>query len=231
MGARPPHSCRGRAGPQPRARYVRRRLSDADGFDSAGARRHECWGGVRSVVVVVEQVVERVVAALLHDAVELVRVDLAVAVAVGLVDHVLQLLLRHVLAQLLGHPLQVLERDLARLVVVKEAEGLQDLFPAVLLRHLGGHHLEELVKVDRAGAVLVNVRDHLLDLLLLRLKAQRPHRNLQLLGVNGAGAVGVEKIEGLPDLLFLLLGQLRLAPLALRARRRRSRFSTRGHGR
>merc|ERR1712216_167181 len=45
----------------------------------------------RLLVVVVEQVVERVVAALLHDAVELLRVDLAVAVAVRLVDHVLEL--------------------------------------------------------------------------------------------------------------------------------------------
>ena len=39
-----------------------------------------------SIVVVVQQVVERVVAALLHDAVELLRVDLAVAVAVRLVE-------------------------------------------------------------------------------------------------------------------------------------------------
>jgi hypothetical protein len=57
------------------------------------------------IVVVVEEVVERVVAALLHDAVELVRVDLAVAVAVGLVDHVLELLLGHVLTELLGDAL------------------------------------------------------------------------------------------------------------------------------
>ena len=37
------------------------------------------------------------------------------------VDHLLQLLVRDVLPQLLGHALQVLERDLARLVVVKQA--------------------------------------------------------------------------------------------------------------
>ena len=36
-----------------------------------------------------QQVIERVVAALLHDAVELVRVDLAITITVGLVNHVL----------------------------------------------------------------------------------------------------------------------------------------------
>ena len=45
--------------------------------------------GGRFTHIILEQVIERVVAALLHDAVELVRVDLAVAIAVGLVDHVL----------------------------------------------------------------------------------------------------------------------------------------------
>ena len=81
----------------------------------AGVR---CIGAGASIVVVVQQVVERVVATLLHDAVELVRVDLAIAVTVGLVDHVLQLLLGHVLAQLLGDTLQVLETDATSLVII-----------------------------------------------------------------------------------------------------------------
>jgi len=56
---------------------------------------------------------------LFHDPQELLLVNLAVAVAVRLVNHLLQLLVGHVLAQLLGHPLEVLEGDLARLVVVE----------------------------------------------------------------------------------------------------------------
>ena len=32
--------------------------------------------------------------------------------------------------------------------------------------------------------------------------------HLELLGVNGAGAVGIEEVEGLTDLLLLLLGQV-----------------------
>ena len=61
------------------------------------------------IVVVVEQVVERVVATLLlilRDAIEkLHRVELAVAVAVRLVDHVLPLLLGHVLHVEVSEPL------------------------------------------------------------------------------------------------------------------------------
>ena len=104
-------------------------------------------------------------------------------------------------------------------------------------------HLQELLEVDGARAVLVDVGDHLLDLLLLGLEAQgpeerakggwckrdpdahpchsslpgptarwrsglcAPHSNLQLLGIDGARAVGIEQVEGLPDLLLLLLGQ------------------------
>merc|ERR1719440_477608 len=158
---------------------------------------------------------------LLHDTQKLLLVDLAVAVAVGLIDHLLQLLVGHILAELLGDALEVLERDLAGLVVVEEAEGLQDLLPRVLLAHLRGHHLQELIEVDRARAVLVDVRNHLFDLLLLRLEAERTHRHLQLLGVDGARTVGIKEVERLADLLLLLLGELGLATLALGAGWRR----------
>merc|ERR1711972_924677 len=60
---------------------------------------------------------------LLHDAEELFLVHLAVAVAVGLIDHFLQLLIGHPFSEFLGHALEILEGDLSRLVVVEEAEG------------------------------------------------------------------------------------------------------------
>merc|ERR1719305_1218236 len=56
--------------------------------------------------------------------------------------------------------------------------------------------------------------DHLLDLLLLRLKPKRAHRYLQLLRVDAAGTIRVEKVERLLDLLLLFLGQLLLLPAA-----------------
>merc|ERR1719158_745510 len=64
---------------------------------------------------------------LLHDTQELLLVHLTVAVAVGLIDHFLELLVGHALPELLGHPLQVLEGNLARFVVIEKAERLQNL--------------------------------------------------------------------------------------------------------
>merc|ERR1719238_116530 len=96
----------------------------------------------------------------LHDAEELLLVHLAITIAVGLVDHLLKLLVGHVLAELLGHALEVLERDLAGLIVVEETEHLNDLLAGVTVAHASGHHVEELVEVNGAGAVLVNVVNH-----------------------------------------------------------------------
>jgi hypothetical protein len=50
-------------------------------------------------------------------------------------------------------------------VLVDDAEGLEELVPSVPLPHLVRHHVHELVEVDGAAAVLVHLRDHLLDLL------------------------------------------------------------------
>ena len=60
-------------------------------------------------------------ARLLHDSDELLLVDLAVVIQVGFVDHFLQLLVGQILAELFGHTLEVLETDLAVLVVVEQS--------------------------------------------------------------------------------------------------------------
>jgi len=49
---------------------------------------------------------------LLHDSEELVLVDLSVAVPVGLIDHLLELLVGHVLSELLGNTLEVAKGNL-----------------------------------------------------------------------------------------------------------------------
>ena len=85
---------------------------------------------------------------------------------------------------------------------------------SVRVPHLAGHHLEELGELDLAGAVGVNVGDHLLELLLLDLEAEGAHGGLELTVVDRAGVVRVEEVERLADLLDLLLrksGLLRLA--------------------
>jgi hypothetical protein len=74
--------------------------------------------------------------------------------------------------------------------------------------------LKKLLKVDRATAVLVDVRDHLFDLLLFGLETERAHRNFQLLRVDSTRAIGVEKIKRFANFLFLLLSQAGRATLA-----------------
>ena len=65
----------------------------------------------------------------------------------------------------------------------------------------------------RAASAL-NVRNHLAKLLLLDLKAQGAHGRLELTVVNAAGVVSVEQVEGLADLLDLLLRESGLLGLA-----------------
>merc|ERR1712007_277760 len=161
-----------------------------------------------SLEVVVGGHVLEEVALLLHDAVELVDVDLAIAITVGLVDHVLELLIVDVLTELLSNTGQVAEGDLVGVVVIKELEHLLDVLAGVLLAHLASHHLEELAELDGAVAVAIDVSDHLLQLLVLDLEAKGTHGGLQLTDVDHAGGISVEEGERLADLVELLLGEL-----------------------
>merc|ERR1712113_951590 len=115
------------------------------------------------------------VALLLHDAVELINVDLTITVTVGLVDHVLELLIIDVLTELLSNTGEVAEGDLVGVVVIKQLEHLLDVLAGVLLTHLASHHLEELAELDGAVAVAIDVGDHLLKLLVLDFEAESTH--------------------------------------------------------
>merc|ERR1712054_368798 len=115
-------------------------------------------------VVVGGKILEEVTL-LLHDAVEFVNVDLTITITVGLVDHVLELLIVDVLTQLLSDTGKVAEGDLVGVVIIEELEDLLDVLAGVLLAHLAGHHLEELGELDGAVTVVVDVGDHLLELL------------------------------------------------------------------
>merc|ERR1719407_249255 len=133
---------------------------------------------LRLEVVVGGHVLEEV-ALLLHDAVELIDVDLAIAITVSLVDHVLELLIVDVLTELLSNTGEVAEGDLVGVVVVEQLEHLLDVLAGVLLAHLSGHHAKELDELDGAVAVVVHVGDHLLELLVLDLEAESAHGSLK----------------------------------------------------
>merc|ERR1711883_37345 len=158
-------------------------------------------------VIIGGQILEEV-ALLLHDAVELVNVDLTITITVGLVDHVLELLIVDVLTELLSNTGEDAEGDLVGVVVIEELEYLLDVLAGVLLTHLTGHHLEEFSELDGAVAIIVDVGDHLLELLVLDFKAEGTHGGLELTHVDGAGGVRIEKGKGFTDFVKLLLGEL-----------------------
>merc|ERR1719231_266453 len=152
---------------------------------------------------------------LLHDAEELLFVHLAVTIAIRFVDHLLKLLVRHPLPKLLRDALEVLERDFPGLVIIEEPESLEDLVLRVTVENLLRHHGHKLRELDGARPIIVDILDHLLDLLFLGLEAESTHCDLELLRVDGAGTVSVEQVEGFLDLLLLLLRELLLlAPTA-----------------
>ena len=98
--------------------------------------------------------------------------------------------------------------DEAVTVLIEDTEGLLDLLLGVRVLHLAGHQGQELREVDGAGAVLVDLVDHILQLGLGGVLAQGAHDGSQLLGGDGAITVLVEQGEGLLELGDLLVGQL-----------------------
>eukprot|EP00356_Strombidium_inclinatum_P012781 CAMPEP_0170493156 /NCGR_PEP_ID=MMETSP0208-20121228/13444_1 /TAXON_ID=197538 /ORGANISM="Strombidium inclinatum, Strain S3" /LENGTH=148 /DNA_ID=CAMNT_0010769039 /DNA_START=45 /DNA_END=486 /DNA_ORIENTATION=+ len=125
------------------------------------------------------------------------------------VDHLLEFLIGHGLSQLLGNSSQVPQGDAAGGVVVEESEDLGDILSGVLVAHTSSHHVEELFKIDASALVLVEVRDHLEDSLVLGFEPEGLHGSTELLGVDGATSVGVEQVEGFLDLLNFVFGKAR----------------------
>ena len=143
-------------------------------------------------------------------------VDRAHAVAlVSAGDHLSQFLVGHVLAQLSGDLFEFIEGDRAVFVEIEELKGLVELLLRVLLTHLGDHDVEKLMKVDAARVIFVEVADQVLQLLLRWFKTERAECHLEFLGLDGAGAGGVEQVEGLLDFLLLRLAQLLLVGILL----------------
>merc|ERR1712032_1804646 len=133
---------------------------------------------VQSLEVIVGGHVLQEVALLLHDAVELVNINLTITITVCLVDHVLELLIVDGFTELLSNTSEVLERNLGSTIVIEQLEHLLDVLTGVLLTHLASHHAEELSKLDSAVTVVVDVCDHLLELLVFDLKTQGAHGSL-----------------------------------------------------
>ena len=113
--------------------------------------------------------------------------------------------------------LQVLERDPTALLDVEEPEDLQDLLFRVAVAHSRRHNLEELLEGDSIGGLLAEIADDLAQLFLFDLDAEGLHAGPELPDVDFAGLLGVEKIEGLLQLVLGFFVDLRLGAELLSA--------------
>merc|ERR1719181_2419859 len=99
---------------------------------------------------------------------------------------------------------------ISRLVIIEEAESFQDFVLWISVQDLVCHHLEEFFILNGTTSIIIDVRNHFLNFLFLGLEAKCAHCNLELLGIDGATAIGIEEVKGLLDFLLLLLGKLLL---------------------
>mmetsp|Transcript_108663 Transcript_108663/g.302052 ORF Transcript_108663/g.302052 Transcript_108663/m.302052 type:complete len:256 (+) Transcript_108663:322-1089(+) len=140
----------------------------------------------------------------LHHLGELVDVDLPVAVLVGLADDVLHVIVAHHLAQAGQRVAQLGDRDGVAVVAVNELEDVVRQLLAVRLggRLLGGKPVEELVELDGARVVHVDLADDELRHHLARVgHAQQLEHRTHVLGAHLASGVPVEQCKGLHHLL------------------------------
>ena len=149
------------------------------------------------------------------EVVELLFRNNTISVSVSPVDHVLQDGVVSELSEVLGHLSKVLEGDEACLLSVEGDEDLVDLVAGFVVGGTGGHHVEELVELDLAAAVLVQLGNQLVgghagSPLLLRLQVDD---RLEHLGRRRVGrGVGTARLavdradfrEALDDLVLCL---------------------------
>ena len=98
--------------------------------------------------------------------------------------------------------------DAPSLIVVEQIEDTGYTLLSLFISKLCCDRVQEVIEVDTGRVLLsVEIRDHLVDRGVLALEAETLHRGLELLGVDEAGAIGIEEVESLPYLLDLVLGE------------------------
>merc|ERR1719379_2444268 len=147
---------------------------------------------------------------LCHARVEVLRHDFERAlIHTGPPDDLRDLVHGEPLAQLPAYPGHVANADVPLRFDVKKPEDFLNLFPRLFLvaALFAGHQLEELVEAQGRVAVLVELRDHREDGLVLRFVPERLHRSFHFFRIDLPGLVSIKQVKSLLDLLYLILLQ------------------------
>eukprot|EP00411_Alexandrium_monilatum_P041983 CAMPEP_0175476012 /NCGR_PEP_ID=MMETSP0095-20121207/75706_1 /TAXON_ID=311494 /ORGANISM="Alexandrium monilatum, Strain CCMP3105" /LENGTH=267 /DNA_ID=CAMNT_0016777583 /DNA_START=242 /DNA_END=1044 /DNA_ORIENTATION=+ len=137
------------------------------------------------------------------------NVNVALAAAVGALDHRLDVLVRDLVAQCSSHPPQAGTVDppapLDWIGVINEVEELGDVLECIVFWLVDPevvlHQREKLFKLNRQRAITVKIIDECVYGRVVRLEAQALHLQSDLLGVDGAAGVRIEEPEGGADVL------------------------------
>merc|ERR1712032_172968 len=118
---------------------------------------------------------------LLHNSQELLLIHFTITVSISFIYHFLKLFVCHALTKFFGDPFQILKRYFPCFVIIEQTESLQDLILGITIEDLMRHHFKKLFVSDCTTSIVVNIRDHFLNLFFLRLEAKCTHRNFELL--------------------------------------------------
>ena len=98
-----------------------------------------------------------------QDGVEFLKVNIAISVSVGSVDHLLELLLGNFESKLFSDSSEVLNWDQTISLLIIEGEDFLDGGPGAAGSHLVGHQVEPLSEFNLARSILVQLTDHSVD--------------------------------------------------------------------
>jgi hypothetical protein len=121
---------------------------------------------------------------LLHYSNKLLLIDLPISISISLINHLLQLFISHSFSKFPRNPLQILQRNLSSSIIIKQSKRLQYLLSWISFGNLTCHQLHEISKLYHTFSLSINLRDHLLHFLFLRLETKSPHRNFQLFRID-----------------------------------------------
>merc|ERR1711924_275685 len=127
---------------------------------------------------------------------ELLIIDLAIAINVGLADHLIDLFISELLPEVGHHVPQLRSTDESIAIAVENLESFDELLLRVSVLHLTSHQRKELWEIDGSIAISVHLVDHVLQFGLSWVLPEGTHHCTQLLGGNGAITVLVEEGEG-----------------------------------
>merc|ERR1711934_1217474 len=149
-----------------------------------------------------------------HHLAEFIKVHGSGAVFIELINDSIQLLVSEGGEQLSDQGSQGLVGDEALVVLVVKPESVLELslhgLNVRVLHQEGGAQLTELSELDLSGAVLINLEQQLLELLLGGSEAHGPHDLAEVISREEILLLGVEKIKANLQALDLVVGQVGL---------------------